>query len=167
MQKKKSALSNPWVIGWFGLVIVVLAVNGVMIFLAIDNNPGLVVEDYYERGQDYERHMLERMKRNPGWLMNIVVPEPLYENEPALFRFVVVDKAGVPVTSEEVQLFAYRPSDARRDFSVPMAAEEPGRYRAEVGFPLKGVWDVLVSIQGQDDEYHAARRIQVAQRDGD
>ena len=111
--------------------------------------------------------MLERMKRNPGWLMNIVVPEPLVANEPAVFRFMVVDKAGVPVTSEEVRLFAYRPSDARRDFSVAMTQEAPGRYRAETAFPLKGVWDVLVGIQGEEDEYHAARRIHVAQRDGD
>ena len=79
----------------------------------------------------------------------------------------MVDKAGVPVTSEQVRFFAYRPSDARRDFSVPMVPEAPGRYRAEVGFPLKGVWDVLVGIQGEQDEYHAAGRIQVAQRDGD
>ena len=35
--------------------------NGVFIYLALNNNPGLVVDDYYERGQDYEKNMLKRM----------------------------------------------------------------------------------------------------------
>ncbi len=166
MSKKHSALRSPWVIGWIALVITVLTVNGVMIFLAVEHNPGLVVEDYYERGQDYEKHVLERMRRNPGWSMKIDVPAPVAQDQPTWFRFAVVDKAGRPVSSESVTLFAYRPSDAKRDFSVPMESEAPGLYRAKAAFPLKGVWDILVSIQGAEDEYHTARRINVAERDG-
>jgi nitrogen fixation protein FixH len=166
MPKKNSALRSPWVIGWIALVITVLTVNGVMIFLAVENKPGLVVEDYYERGQDYEKHMLERMQRNPGWLMKIDAPDPIFESEPAWFRFTVVDKAGLPVTPKAVMFFAYRPSDARRDFSVPMEPEAPGRYGASAEFPLKGVWDILVSVQGGEDEYNTARRINVAEKNG-
>lgn len=166
MPKKNSALRSPWVIGWFALVITVLTVNGVMIFLAVEHNPGLVVEDYYERGQNYEKHLLERLERNPGWLMKIDVPDPVLKDEPTLFRFTVVDRAGVPVTSEAVRFFAYRPSDAKRDFSLPMELEAPGRYRAKAEFPLKGVWDILVSVQGGEDEYNSARRINVAERNG-
>lgn len=166
MSKKNSALRSPWVIGWFALVITVLAVNGIMIFLAVEHNPGLVVEDYYERGQNYEKHILERMKRNPGWLMQIDVPVPVLKDKPTWFRFTVVDKAGLPVTAEGATFFAYRPSDAKRDFSKPMEQEAPGRYRAKVEFPLKGVWDILVSVQGREDEYNTARRISVAERNG-
>jgi nitrogen fixation protein FixH len=110
--------------------------------------------------------MLERMQRNPGWLMKIDLPDPVLKDEPTLFRFTLVDKAGLPVTSDGVMFFAYRPSDARRDFSVPMELEAPGRYRATVGFPLKGVWDILVSVQGGEDEYNTARRINVAEKKG-
>ena len=60
------AWRSPWIIAWFVLVGVFLAVNGVMIYLAVTTNPGLVVEDYYDRGQHYERHLVSEMARDPG-----------------------------------------------------------------------------------------------------
>ncbi|MCW8847766.1 MAG: FixH family protein, partial [Sedimenticola sp.] len=60
MTEKQSPWRNPWVLGWVGLVVVFLLANFVMIYLAITKNPGLVVDNYYERGQDYEKNMLKR-----------------------------------------------------------------------------------------------------------
>ncbi len=165
MSEKISAWRSPWVMGWIALLVVVLMVNGLMIFLAFDNSPGLVVEDYYERGQSYSRHVLKRQARFPGWQMKIDPPADIEQDRPAVFRFVVVDKAGVPVTPDRVVLFAYRPSDAEQDFSIPMAQETPGHYVAEARFPLKGLWDILVSVQTGEDEYNTPRRIHVAAND--
>jgi nitrogen fixation protein FixH len=160
--KKTSAWRSPWVIGWIGLILLVLTANLIMVYLAIKSNPGLVVEDYYERGQDYERTMVSRLARDPGWLMNLDVPETITAGTIHRMHFVLVDKAGQPVDPDGVTLFAYRPSDAARDFSVDMAAEAEGRFKAEISFPLIGTWDLLVSVRSGEDEYNLGERISVA-----
>ena len=152
---------SPWVIAWLGLVVVVLAVNAVMVYLAIATNPGLVVEDYYERGRNMERTMFSKDARDPGWVLSTDIPQEINAGELTKIRFFLVDKAGQPVTPDAVDLYVYRPSDAKRDFSVVMTEEAPGRYMAEVFFPLVGIWDTLVAARNGEDEHHIAKRIEV------
>ena len=160
--KNIPAWKSPWVIGWIASIFIVLGVNIAMVYLAMDSNPGLVVEDYYERGQDYEKNMLTKLAREPDWLMTIDVPRDLAQGVPAPVGFSVVDKAGVPVRPDQVTFYAYRPSDANRDFSAQMNEQAKGLYRAKVVFPLKGGWDSLVSVRQGGEEYTGGRRIQVA-----
>jgi len=159
--KPLPAWKSPWVIVWIASVIAVLGVNLVMVYLAVVTNPGLVAKNYYEHGQHYERTMLSRSAQDPGWTLRADMPREINAGEPTKIRFFLVDKAGQPVTPKAVELFVYRPSDATRDFSVPMAPEGPGRYVAEVSFPLIGVWDTLVAARNGDDEYHVGKRIEV------
>jgi nitrogen fixation protein FixH len=132
-----------------------------MVYLAVVTNPGLVVEDFYERGQNYERTILSKGTRNPGWTLSADIPLDIVAGVPSPIRFFLVDKTGQPVTPESVELFIYRPSDASRDFSVVMAPDGPGRYLAEVSFPLVGVWDTLVAATHGDDELHVGQRVNV------
>ncbi len=156
---KQSPWQNPWVLGWVGLLVVFLIANFIMIYLAVSNNPGLVVEDYYERGQNYEQNMLSRQARNPGWIMELSSPKAVGVEQPANFGVQIKDKYGNSVTPETVTFYAYRPADAREDFSVPMREHLPGVYQAEVSFPLLGVWDILVSARYGEDEYHLSHRV--------
>lgn len=159
--KPLPAWKSPWVVAWIALVLSVLGVNGVMVYLAIATNPGLVAEDFYDRGQNYERTMLSKEARNPGWTLRADIPGEIVAGVSSPIRFLLVDKAGQPVTPESVQLFVYRPSDATRDFSVAMTEEGPGRYLANVSFPLIGAWDTLVAAQHGEDEYHVGQRVNV------
>jgi nitrogen fixation protein FixH len=159
--KPLAAWKSPWVIAWIALVIAVLGVNGVMVYLAVTTNPGLVVEDYYERGRTYERTMLSKGANDPGWVLRADIPEHIQAGERIAIRFFLVDKAGQPVTPQSVALFVYRPSDAAQDFNVAMTEEGPGRYLAHVSFPLVGVWDTLVAARNGEDEYHVGQRINV------
>jgi nitrogen fixation protein FixH len=161
MADKNSAWRNPWVIAWVLMVVVFFTMNLIMIFMATGNKPGLVVDDYYERGQDYEKNLLKRLARDPGWKMEVKLPRKIEVDEPVICRYTVRDKAGQPVTPDSVTFYAYRPSDARRDFSVPMHQVEPGLYEAEIRFPLFGAWDTLVSAKQGEDEYHTPKRIGV------
>ena len=160
--KPVSAWRSPWVIGWIALIVVVLIANGTMIFLAIATNPGLVTEDYYERGRDMERTIVSRVETGPGWTMHIDTPADVRAAEATTVRYFVVDRAGQPVTPDEVTYFAYRPSDAAQDFSLPMLEEGKGRYAAKVTFPLGGVWDTLVAVRADGDEYVVGQRVSVA-----
>ncbi|NCA69073.1 MAG: nitrogen fixation protein FixH [Sphingobacteriia bacterium] len=157
-----SALQSPWVQAWIGLILVVLIVNLTMIYLAIRTNPGLVNANYYERGQDYERTMLSRRERDPGWLMQADIPPVPVAGEPVPIRLFLVDHAGQPVDVEAVTFHAYRPSDVARDFSEPMVREGKGRYLVETSFPLIGIWDTLIAVTQADEEYSVTERIHVA-----
>ncbi len=160
---RDSAWRSPWVIGWLALVIVVLVVNAVMIWFAFATNPGLVVDDYYERGRHVERTISSRQADGPGWVMNIDTPDDVQAGVPTVVRVVVVDKAGQPVSPDEVTYYAYRPSDAGQDFSIPMVEEAPGRYAIRTRFPLSGIWDTLVAVRDGGDEHTLGQRISVAQ----
>ncbi len=156
------AWKSPWVIGWLLLVLTVLVVNLFMVYLAVETSPGLVVEDYYERGQNYEKTRFSKQANDPGWHMTLDMPETLFAGNEIPFHFTVRDKAGVPVLPDSVTFYAYRPSDVKRDFSMPMEQVSKGLYSSKAKFRLKGVWDLLISVKQGEDEYHLGQRIQVA-----
>ncbi|MEJ2608477.1 MAG: FixH family protein [Candidatus Thiodiazotropha sp.] len=161
MTEKNSAWRSPWVIAWIAMVVIFFTMNMIMIYFAIDNNPGLVVDDFYDRGQDYEKNMLKRKARDPKWKMRVKLPPKIEINQPVVWHFTVSDKEGAPIDRDEVVFYAYRPSDAKQDFSSPMQRVGPGVYEVTVKFPLKGIWDTLVSIRNGEDEYHTPKRIGV------
>ena len=153
---------SPWVIAWIGLVVTVLLVNITMVYLAISTNPGLVNDDFYERGQDYEQTMASRLKKDPGWTMSTDFPRDIKQSVSTTIRVTLVDKAGQPVTPDSVTFYAYRAADKSADFSIPMVEEDKGRYAAKVTFPLVGFWDGLVAVTQGADEYTDGDRIIVA-----
>jgi nitrogen fixation protein FixH len=160
-QKLVSAWRSPWVIAWIALVIAVLAVNLTMVYFAIATNPGLVVEDYYERGQYFERNVVSETAEDPGWEMRADIPADITAGNPTVVRFFLVDKTGQPVVPDGVDFFAYRPSDASRDFHSAMAVEGIGRYMVEVTFPLIGIWDTFVAVRSGEEEYTLSKRVNV------
>jgi nitrogen fixation protein FixH len=162
-ERPNSPWRNPWVRAWIALVVVVLAVNATMIVLAFATNPGLVVEDYYERGRNVERTLVTRRAEAPGWTMSVDTPGDVTEGRATTVRFFVVDAAGQPVRPDAVTYYAYRPSDASADFSLPMVEEAPGRYAVEVSFPISGLWDTLVAAKTGDQEVTFDQRISVGE----
>lgn len=162
-QDNKQAWRNPWVLGWTAMVVIVLGANIGMITMAVVTNPGLVNEDYYEQGKQFERNMLSRREERAAlnWQMQLGLPDALREAEPVTLSFRTRDGMGAPLSGADVQLFAYRPADASADFSVPLNEVEPGRYQARVGFPLKGLWDVVVQVRRDGNKMQYPKRIHV------
>jgi len=159
MADKNSAWRSPWVLVWFGILILFFIFTGVRIFYAITSSPGLVVDDYYERGEAYSANRLKREARDPGWQMEIEAPEFVDIGKPTLYGFRLKNKVGKPIDADAVIFYVYRPADERQDFQVPMKRVALGHYTAEVSFPLLGVWDILISAKNGEDEYNLAHRI--------
>ena len=160
-QDDPRAMRNPWVIGWLVVVAVFLLVNGVFIVLSVTTNPGLVVENYYEQGRQYEQHAVELLAARQAlrWETKLDVPEQVWVNKTDTYRFSVVDARGLPVANARVELIAYRPSDAAADFSVNMEEADSGRYQADMLLPLPGVWDLNLRISRGQERYELTRRI--------
>lgn len=162
-QSSKRALRNPWVIGWLAIVVIVVAVNVVMITLAVVTNPGLVSDDYYERGRYNESHYVQRVaERNAlGWTASLDTPLSAQVGATQTYRVTAVDKVGMPLRNASVVINAFRPADAKADFSVPMSEVAPGQYQAAIEFPLKGVWDLIVDIKQGESGFELPRRLHV------
>ena len=159
---KSSPWRSPVVLFVSALLLVFLGANAVFIYLAQTNNPGLVVDNYYERGQDYEKNMLKRMAQDPGWNMRIEPPKQLIQNQPGEVRFYLSDKDGELLVPESVHLFAYRPTHKQGDFDQPMEELQNGVYVTQAAFPLPGIWDVLVVVIKDGQEFSEALRFNVA-----
>ncbi len=162
-QSNKEGLRNPWVLGWLASIIIVLAVNVGFIVTAVVTNPGLVDKNYYKRGRNFEKEVTERRKLRErlGWDMKLVASTRPLINQPVQYTFSVHDKKGAPVNGDRALLAIYRPSDASADFKAEMKQIAPGTYSAEVRFPLKGVWDLTVSLRKGKDVLGIQRRIHV------
>lgn len=162
-QSNKHAFRNPWVLGAIGLITVVLAVNITMITLAITTNPGLVSKDYYERGRYNERHYLQRVAERSalGWTANLEVPASIHQGATQTYRIVITDPVGEPLRGAQVVLNAFRPSDAKADFNMPLEEVGAGIYQGAVEFQLKGIWDLLIDVKRDDKTLELPRRITV------
>ena len=154
---------NPWVIGWFALVAVFLGVNALFIVLAITSSPGLVVEDYYEQGRQYEKNAIKMlaMQNRLRWDSKLEIPDAIVLNAPNMYRFSATDSRGLPVTNAEVKILAYRPSDASADFTALLEPVAPGLYQAALQFPLPGAWDLNVKVQHGEDRLEMVKRLMV------
>ena len=146
------------------MLVIFVLVNVIMIYLADSRNPGLVVDNYYERGEDYEENMLKKLAKDPGWQMNIETPEYVGVETPSRFGFTILTKEGQPASPDSVVFYAYRPSGKIHDFSVPMQQEAAGHYQADISFPLKGIWDIVVAAEFGEEEYHASYRLNAGVR---
>ncbi|MDH5766966.1 MAG: FixH family protein [Gammaproteobacteria bacterium] len=162
-QDNPKGSKNPWLIGLVSLIVVVLIVNITFITLAITTNPGLVTEDYYEKGRHFEENVIKRAhaRENLSWSFSTDFPTSPVVNEPETYRVIIVDKAGTPLNAAQVTLKAYRPSDASADFSLAMHEPNPGMYESKVQFPLKGMWDITIQINHNDNNYDFTRRTSV------
>ncbi|MFT6915982.1 MAG: nitrogen fixation protein FixH [Motiliproteus sp.] len=161
---KSSLWGSPVILVWGGLLLLFFIANGIFIYLALSSNPGLVVDDYYERGQDYEKHMLKRRAEDPGWNMRIELVAPPVLNQAGPIRFHLSDRSGSLLVPDSVTLYAYRPANVDDDFDVPLLELQVGVYQAEVSFTRPGLWDLLMVVAKDGSEYNQALRVNVAKK---
>lgn len=161
-QSSKRALRNPWVVWWIALLLLVLAVNGGMIVTAFKTSPGLVKDDYYEQGRDYERRVIQltEARKKLGWTVSMDSGEVVVAR-PATLKIVVTNRDGEAVSGLSGHLQLYRPSDRDQDSVVSVSEVSPGNYHASYTLLLKGVWDLLLTLRQGDDDYVVEQRIKV------
>ncbi len=161
--EKKQWYKSPWVIGWLLLLATVLGVNIFMIMQSITKFPGLVVDDFYQRGQDYEKNIHKKLKNNQRWKTRFDYSR-IYLNKPTSIQFSITDKQGNKAKVEHITLYLYRPSNAEKDFSIPMSvADKANTYQASVTFDSKGKWDILASVVIEGTEVNYGKSIYVNQ----
>jgi nitrogen fixation protein FixH len=162
-QSNKEAMKNPWFLAFLGIIAVFLIVNFIFIGFAISTNPGLVSDDYYEQGREYEKNVITRLaaRNKLNWETKMEIPKKVTINTPATYRFSAVDSRGISIMDADVKFILYRPSDASADFVKPVEQIAPGLYQTKLSFPLPGIWDINLKVIHGDDVFHQTHRISV------
>lgn len=148
----------PWV--FVGFFLIVLSVNGVMIFVAFSTWTGLEAQSAYKQGLAYNR-ALERAEAQEalGW-------QVAFAFKPAgLGGTLMLDlKDANNDLIEDAQVLAKfeRPTHEGHDFIVDVPHHWGGSYRRDLALPLRGLWDVEVEIGTPNGHYRLEERIFLA-----
>lgn len=135
----------PWMfVLFFGVFI---AVDAVMVTLAVRTQTGLVTEQAYEKGLAYNR-ALEAAEEQSAWGGTGTVTL-----EGKRLSFILKDKEGRTIHDADVTATVRRPVQAGYDVTYPMAPTGQQSYAADVEFPLPGEWDIRVSAKWQNRHY--------------
>ena len=155
-QDNKSGLRNPWFLGMLAAIIVVLGVNGAFIWFAMHNRSSLVDREYSTRDRKSDAAELGDLQSHKAlaWKITIKQPRDITMNSPAAFEISVADRGGEPV-SGALEVGAYRPSDAGKDFATAFKEVSPGNYQGYISFPLKGYWELRIRIKRGGDVFEA------------
>jgi nitrogen fixation protein FixH len=162
-QDNKQAMRNPWVLGWLGILITVVSVNIAFIVTAINTNPGLVDEGYYEKGRDHEKNFQKKMEARSrlGWNVTLQTPETITLGKPGTYSVNIVDRIGNPLKDAKVTIHAYRPSDASADLNAELEPIADGVFQSKLQLPLKGIWDINITVAQGEESLETSRRVSV------
>ncbi len=162
-QDNKQAMRNPWVLGWLSLLITVVGVNIAFIVTAFNTSPGLVDKDYYEKGRYHDNNYQKKLEaRNRlGWNISLQTPKTIVLGQPGNFSVNVSDRVGNPLKGATVTLQAYRPSDANMDMATELEPIADGVFQNKIQLPLKGIWDLNITVTQGEETLEISRRINV------
>lgn len=154
---RKSDRFIPWYfVGFFALL---FTFDGVFVYLATSTHTGVVTEQAYQKGLDYNETIAAAGARDAlGWQGEITY------GDNGQLNFTVQDKAAEMITGAKVVAEMTRPTHNGVDFDQPLAEVSPGLYQAPVEFPLDGVWDVRIYVTWQQKQFQTAQRIIVPQQ---
>ncbi len=144
-------VSNPekgtWVLmiftAFFGLII---AVNSVFIYNAINSHSGVVTDNPYRKGLAYN-DVLEAARAQPKIRENV-----FYHN--GVLRWMADDEAGVPLEAYVVAKLVRTVKDGH-DFDVVLKRIKPGLYEVALDLPMKGQWSAQIKAIWDSKQYQA------------
>ena len=147
----------PWAFVAFFLV--VFAVNGVFIYLATTSWVGLVTENPYERGLNYNEVLAAKAEQERlGWAHEIAFQQGGTADDKwhGTLSTRLTDKAGLAIEGAVVKAVAERPGRYSQVFAVPLQQHGSGIYTGTVELPLPGQWHVKILAQKGASTYRAA-----------
>jgi nitrogen fixation protein FixH len=142
----------PWI--YAGGMLLVVAVNAVLITVALRSFPGLVVQRPYDRGIAYNDEIRQNQSQAAlGWT---VVPR--YADGRLAVR--IADADGAPIAGLAVRATILRPLGGLAPTAVELAPRDDA-YVADVGPLSAGQWEVRIGASGPPGDYRIAYRIVV------
>lgn len=153
-QNNKKGWRNPWFIGMMGVIVTALLVNSVLIWYALHRQSTLVDREYSTRDRKSDAETIDDIQTHNAlaWKITIKLPKMAVLATPAAYEIDVADRLGAPV-SGEMEVVAYRASDADKDFAIPFREVSSGKYQGYISFPLKGFWELRIRVKRGKDVF--------------
>lgn len=153
---------NPdWWIPWsfVAFFAVIVAVNGALVFFALDSWTGLETTDAYGKGIHYNRVLdAEAAQRALGWHAALAVnPRPSGET---VVTVRLRDRSGGALDGARVGIRFVRPTKAGYDVSVALRPRGKGLYGARVKLPLAGQWILQIRAERTGRKAVWSRRVE-------
>ena len=149
---------DRWIPSLFvGAFLIILAVNGTMIWLALSTFGGLATADYYDRGRTYNETLetAEAMAAL-GWQVEVVsTPQ---EDGMYLMEATLLDDDGAPLLGAEVTGNLVRPSSDDQDMQVVLVAQEDGRWAVPVA---AGLWELRLLVERDGMQLASGHRLEL------
>ncbi len=141
----------PWYFVLFFLVIAL--VNGIMIWLAVTTQPGLVTDHPYEKGLAYNQVIdAETTQEALGWKAKI-------EFTGTLLTVSLKDSAGQSIAVDAITAHFTRPTMQGLDFDAELRKIADNKWQAKVTLPRKGLWEIRINATQGSHTFQQARRI--------
>ena len=135
---------------------VIVAVNAVLIWLAVKSNTGVVSATAYEDGLAYNQTLAEQAQQaGLGW--SVVRNGADF---PARLVYELRDAQGLPLGSAYVRVKAVRPVGDEA-LEVEMVEFTDGTYAAEMAWPAPGVWLLEATFMHEGRSLTAHERVTV------
>jgi nitrogen fixation protein FixH len=158
LRRKPSYRWIPW--AFIGGMLLVVAVNGGLVFFAAKSWPGLTTDHAYNEGIAYNRVIdQEEKEAKLGWHLDIAFhPVPAVGGK---VEITLRDAGGAPVDGATVTGEIIRPVEQMAQIPVEFVAQGQGMYIASVSVPRAGQWDIYLSAKRDGDVMHGGQRIVV------
>lgn len=144
----------PWI--FVGGMLLVIAVNAVMIRLAVGTFTGVTVERPYERGIAYNTILAAQSAQDRlGWTADLRLQTT---GGGSILHLALRDAGGRPLDAQAtVRLERPLEPDSRIEARPDMAGA--GRYVIRLAKLRPGQWDVIVDARRADGRLHVRRRV--------
>lgn len=147
----------PWI--FVAGMLLVVAVNGVLIFAALGTWSGLAVDRPYERGLGYNRALAAAERQEKlGWAI-----EAQIDTAPSGNRLVIdaADRDSQPMNALRIDVVLERPLGPRETQKVELRWIAAGRYAAGLPPLARGQWQARIAASNGGDIVLLSRRLTV------
>ena len=149
----------PW--AFVAGFLIMLAANGIMVFVALDSWTGLTDTESYQHGLDYDDALEQASAQAAlGWKV-----EGLYKPGASGAGRIEVHldtNDGAPLATAQVSAVLQRPGREDLDQALTLAWQGNGVFGADVALPVAGVWDMEVEISRGGDLHLSRYRLMVS-----
>jgi nitrogen fixation protein FixH len=142
-------------IGFFG---VIFAANGVLVWLAVSTNSGVVVASSYKAGNGYQSEIAAaHVQAALGWRVEADIAR---SGPGAAMDVTVRDAAGAPLSGLGVTARLASPIREAADVAIVLEEGEVGRYRGLADTVAPGNWTLLIDAERDGARlYHSENRV--------
>ncbi len=133
---------------FFGMIV---GVNSVFIYYALDSHPGVITENPYEKGLKFDE-AINKAKNQPK-IENTIT----YEG--GVLAWVLKDVDNTPLEDAKTSVKMVRPVDDGNDRKFILNYVGNGRYEAALDLQHKGSWLAHLKAQWDNKEFQTQKSI--------